>query len=520
MTLTALNLELPSFAELRAERRRQELVEDGRRRARARRSYEAARVNRLNGDWTTVSTSANYEARRSLRVLRARARSLARNEPYAKKFFAMVRDNVSGPAGMKLQCRALKQNGEPDDALNQKVERAWAQWCHAENASASGKLSFRDVQRKADTTLARDGEYLVRCVEADNPFGFALKFYSVDWLDETFNERLRNGNRVVMSVEIDARDRPVAYWLTPPPADYQHLDAGERKRTRVPADEIIHDYLTDDENADDDAQTRGVPWLHAVMGRLQMLSKYEDAEVTAARVGASKMGFFQKKTSDEAPYEGEDAGGESGAGEGELIDSAQPASFFLLPDDVEFKEWNPEHPAGNFGPFLKAALRSVASGMSVTYFSLAEDLESVNYSSARVGLLSERDVWRGLQEFKKERFCRRVYLRWLRAAMLAGALDIRVSDYKRLLEPSWFARGWGWVDPEKEANATVTGVNNGFDTLTDTLAEQGRDFDQYIETRRRELKKLRDAGIETAPPKAAETPGKPPAAAEDGGSKS
>jgi lambda family phage portal protein len=463
------------------------------------RSYDAGRIDRLTADFGGTNTSANFELRRSLRVIRARSRNLARNNDYVKQFLRMVRDNVSGPAGIKLQARALKPNGEPDDDLNRKVEAAWRAWCHKENASASGKLSFRDIERKLDTHLARDGEVLVRAMFVENKFGLALKIYSVDWLDETYNERLPGGNRVIMSVEIDALDRPVAYWLTPPPADYQFLDTNQRGgyRTRVPAEEIIHYYLPDDENSDDDSQTRGVPWTHTAVRRLKMLGAFEEAAVVASRIGASKMAFFQQTAPDEESYDGEDE--DSEARGGDLMDAPEPGTFGIIPEDYELKEWNPEYPHTNYGPFVKGVLRGAAAGLGVTYFSLAQDLEGVNYSSARIGLLSERDVWRGLQGFKVEHFNRVVYLLWLRSSMLSGALDIRVSDYRRLQEPVWHARGWTWIDPKKEADGTVVAINNGFDTITATLAEQGRDLDDYIVERRRELKLLKDAGIPTAP---------------------
>jgi lambda family phage portal protein len=461
------------------------------------RSYDAARRDRLTGDFTDTNTSANFELRRSLRVLRARSRNLARNNDYVKQFLRMCRDNISGPAGIKLQARALNPTGEPDEALNRKVEANWREWCHMENASASGKLSFRDIERKLDTHLARDGEVLVRAIADGNRFGFSLRIYSVDWLDEVYNERLPSGNRVIMSVEIDANDRPVAFWLTPPPADYQFLDTNQpgRYRTRVPA-EVIHYYLPDDEISDDDSQTRGVPWTHTALRRLKMLGGYEEAEVVAARIGASKMAFFQEKSPDEESFDGEEEDETRG---GALMDAPEPGTFGIIPEDYELKEWNPDHPNTNYGAFIKGVLRGIAAGLGVTYFSLAHDLESVNYSSARIGLLSERDMWRGLQGFKVEHFNRRVYLMWLREAMLSGALDIRVSDYKRLLEPAWHARGWTWIDPKKEADGTVMAINNGFDTITATLAEQGRDLDEYIVERKRELQKLKDAGIPLAP---------------------
>src|SRR4051812_20507120 len=86
-----------------------------------RRSYQAARRNRLTADWESVPTSQNWELRYSLRTLRARSRALARNNSYVKKFLSMCRNGVIGPAGIKLQVRALDTKGQLDAALNKQV---------------------------------------------------------------------------------------------------------------------------------------------------------------------------------------------------------------------------------------------------------------------------------------------------------------------------------------------------------------------------------------------------------------
>lgn len=476
-----------------------------------RRSYEAGRRDRLTAEFADVNTSANFELRRALRVIRARSRDLARNNDYVKQFLRRCRDNISGPGGIKVQARALRPDGEPDEALNRRVEADWRDWCHKGTASASGKLSFRDIERKLDTHLARDGEALVRAVHPDNKFGFALRVYSVDWLDETYNERLASGNRVIMSVEVDADDRPVAYWFTPPPADYQFLDTNRpsRYRTRVPAEEVIHYYLPDDENSDDDSQTRGVPWTHTAIKRLKMLGAFEYAAVVASRIGASKMAFFQETAPGEESYGGDDD--EHGGRKDELMDEPDPGTFGIIPEGYELKEWAPQYPHENFNPFLKGVLRGIAAGLGIPYFALAQDLESVNYSSARIGLLDERDVWRGLQLFKVEHFNLVVWRLWLREQLLLGR--VKVSEYTRLLEPVFHGRGWTWIDPLKEAAGTVTAIDHGFDTITATLAEQGRDLDEYIAERKRELKKFTDAGIPLPQPSG----GAPPVPPDDEG---
>jgi lambda family phage portal protein len=454
------------------------------------RSYRGARRDRTTADWESIPTSQNWELRYSLRTLRGRSRQLARNNSYVKKFLSMVRTNVIGPAGIKLQVRATDLRGELDEALNRRVEAAFTEWSHPENASITGKLSWRDQQLLFINTLARDGEVLVREMATDSLFGYALKFYDVNWLDESYNDTLASGNRVIMSIEVDALDRPIAYWLTPPPNEYQARSMEIRQRTRIPASEIIHKFLV----LDDECQVRGVPWGHTAMLDLNDLNGYTRAEIISARIGASKMGFFIPPAGDEFAGDLDENGEEPE--KPELLTDVQPGQLDELPPGYDFKTFDPQHPNANVTAFVKVMLRSVAAGLDVQYFSLANDLEGVNYSSARIGLLDERDVWRGLQTWMIIHFCRPVFLHWLKSTLISGALlDLRARDFERLKSPRWMPRGWTWIDPHKEVQAHVLAIDNALETRTDVVAEGGGDFDEQTTTLQQENKTLEKKGI-------------------------
>ena len=60
---------------------------------------------------------------------------------------------------------------------------------------------------------------------------------------------------------------------------------------------------------------------------------------------------------------------------------------------------DPSQPSGVYADFTKTVLRCIASGHWLAYASLSNDLREANYSSARVGLLIERKMWRTLQEW-------------------------------------------------------------------------------------------------------------------------
>lgn len=486
--MISLGLETPSMSEIVRDRRAAEAaatVREARRSLAVRRQYEAARVSRLTNDWTTASTTANSELRSSLRIMRVRSRQLARDNDYIKKFLSMCRTNIVGPKGITLQVRAKKADGSLDTELNRVVEEAFAEWSHKENCTASGKLDWLGAQRLFVTQLARDGEVLVQKVAANNKFGFALKFIDVAWLDENYNDVLANGNRVLMSVEVDRFDKPVAYYLTQPKGDYlaQEAAGGLRARTRVPASEMIHCFVL----TEDETQTRGVPWTHTAMSRLRMLHGYQEAEVVAARLEASKMGFF-------VPPVSEDGGIDEEETEINITD-VSPGSFGELPPGYDLKMFDPKHPNNSYGEFVKNILRGIAAGLDVSYFTLASDLEAVNYSSARIGLLEERDVWRAIQQFCIEYFCREVYQSFVQSALLSGALKIRAKDYVAVKEPLFRGRGWAWVDPQKDIQANVTALENNLATHTDILAEQGIDFVEHLETIKAERELASEYGI-------------------------
>ncbi len=488
MSLQSLSLNLPSMSQVVKERRREEELVRQRQRA-ARRTYQAAEISRLTSDWSTMQTTANSELRRSLRNLRARSRELARNNDYVKKFLGMIVSNIIGPKGITLQVRAEMSTGEPDQALNKLVEKKWAEWSRKKNASASGKLSWLDIQRLFERSLARDGEVLLRKVAASNSFGFALKFIDPAWLDETFNTLLPNGNRVMMSVEVDRKDRPVAYYLTPPASDYLYAEYGQpTQRQRVPAAEIIHEFLV----LDDEAQTRGVPWAHTAMQRLQILGGYEEAELVAARVGACKGGFL-------IPPEGDEEGGALDDPDenpkASIVESMEPGSLSILPEGYTYQEHNPQHPNTGYQAFHGTCLRGISAGLEVAYFTLGQDWGAINFSSGRLGLAEERDIYRALQSWTIEHLCQEVFNAWAENAMLAGELPITIDQLERIKNPRWRPRGWASIDPVKEVAAAVLAIKNGIGTRTGYLGEGGEDMEETVATLAAEQQVLKDAGI-------------------------
>lgn len=449
--------------------------------------FKAAQFNRLTADWRAIILSADQDLWSDLRRMRARSRWLFKNNQYARKFVRMCQKNIIGAQGITFQAKVKKQRGDGLlDSINQELKRAWNDWSRRENCDAAGKMSWQQMQIHAAGQLAIDGEVIMQKVPMpDSPHFYALKFIDPDQLDHTFMvERLPNGNEIRLGVEVDPNQRPVAYHLwTKHPSEYTDVP---KMRIRVPADQIIHLYISERVN-----QTRGVPWAFASMWEMNMLGGYKEAEVTASRMGAAKSLFFKSDK------------GEEYTGDGDLSAQVQapvadfsPGMVETLPPGLEPVLIDPTHPNQNYDKFVKESLRGIASGLDVAYHALGNDLENVNFSSIRAGTLDERETWKMLQQFFIDGYHRQVYEGWMPNAILGGALKLPASGLDQYRDGAcWHGRGWDWVDPLKDVQASVLGIQNGLTTITRELAQQGLDIEEILTERKEEVARIEELGL-------------------------
>jgi len=443
-------------------------------------SYSGAKFNNSLYSWAVSNTSADNEIRNNVNLLRARSRDLARNNDYAKKFLGMLKRNVIGK-GIKLQSKIKLKNGNLDKRANDLIESFFKEWSKKGICDVTGKYSFLDIQKLAISQMALDGEVFIRMVKGfPNKFGFALQLIEADHLDMNYNDTLRN---IVMGIEFDEWGKPIAYHMYKkhPGNTYSFAD---QQRIRIPADEISHLFIPSRIS-----QNRGVPWLHTAIIRLQMLGAYEEAELVASRLSAAKGGFYTKPPQ-------ETFGGETDD-EGNVVQEIEPGMFEILPDGWDFKPFDLQHPNTAFENFEKAILRGIASGLDVNYNYLANDLESVNYSSIRAGVLDEREVYKDLQNYLIEHFLTAVFENWLEMALLNKVLPFKFDDFERLNSPTFQTRGWDWVDPLKDMQANVLAIKAGLKTASQVVSEMGYDYEEILLQLKREKEMREKYGITT-----------------------
>lgn len=472
------------------------------RRQTARRSaWEMASDSDLTADWNKTSQPINTELKGSLAKLRARSRDIAKNDPYALRFLKLAKNNVVGSTGFALQPRIKVRRGKETDLEACKaVAKGWKEFSKKGSFEVTGRLSRTQVERLITDSLIKDGEYILKLVEgaaAGNKFGFAVQMIDPAMLPIDYNVDLPNGNKIVMGVEVDQYGRPQFYHFHSNESSGLSYSYNRRNYVKVPAKDIIHGFIT--EYVD---QLRGIPHFAPVGFRMKMLDGYDEAEVVSARVAASKMGIWERGEN------AEEWGGDEGD-DGDFIDEVRPGGFEIGPEGYTFKPFDPTHPGGNFNSFRKGMIRSIAAAFGISYHTLGNDLEGVNYSSGRLGALEDRELWITLQSHLIDEVIEPIFNRWLERSLELGVLTLengailggkegptkRLSELERYKNVSFQGRRWPWVDPLKDIKAHGEAIDRRLTSVSNVIREQGGNPDDVFQEIADEQEKMKALGI-------------------------
>ena len=447
-----------------------------------RRSFSAAKVTGLTSGWTTIPKPIDADIRLGLRKLRARSREECQNNDYLKKFLSLLKTNVIGSQGILLQSKVKDPDGKKDKLAIDAIETGWFGWCKKGICDVTGKMSWKMIQRLFLETLARDGEVLIRKVKnwKGNKYRFALQFLDVELLDVELNTELNNGHVIQMGVELNKWRRPVAYFLLTTKQTACDYSFAGRRYTRIPAEDIIHEFLPEWV-----WQTRGIPWAVTCLARLNMLDGFEEAELVASRAGASTFGTYDPIETEGSIAPNLDGQFEKDA-DGNFIQDFEAGTVSVTPDGYKFNLVDPQHPNAAFKDFVKAMLRAVSAGLGVSYNSLANDLEGVNYNSLRKGALDDQDAWMLLQDWVTESLCDNVFSDWLQMSLLSQALTVKGKPLDVLREEKyqavrWQPRRWQAVDPAKMMTAHEKALALRTTSPQKIILESGQDPEDILD---------------------------------------
>jgi lambda family phage portal protein len=427
------------------------------------RLFDAAKSEHFWANWLNTSQSIDNVIYEDHANLVAKSREQYANNDYVKRFVNLCQTNIVGESGVNVQSTYGSGN-DTDYAIQEMIESYYARFSEA--VDPAGRLSRADFESLAVQSCVVDGEAFILEREGKQyPFGVAYSFIDPILCPIQFNDdarRIRFGIRY----KDDSLEIPDAYYFykSRSPNVLNPVYRGgvnEQDLMEIAASRIIHLFRTEWVG-----QRRGIPWIATSLASLKNLDGFEEAAIIAARVGASKMGFFYTES-------GNEYSGESDTN-GNVVMNAEPGSFEMLPEGVKIADWNPDYPNTLYGEFVSSALKRIAVGMGVSHHALAGDMSGVNYTSSRTALLDERDNWKRTQGWLINGLCRKMFRKVTSVGVRTSRLDLPSRNIDDYLKASYQGRRWQWVDPYKDMAAAETAINLGVRSRADVMRELGK----------------------------------------------
>lgn len=459
------------------------------------RSFETAETPSYTDSWSTTAGELNEDLARQLPTMRGRSRNIARNNEWAGSYLLQLHDNVLGHQGIRLQMRVKLPNGDPDKQANTLIEAAWARFGRRGHCEVSRSMTWRELEGVALSSLPRDGELVWRPRPGMGPMGWQLQLMPATVVDVSVN-RIWGGNRVRMGIEFDADGQRIAYWLKATKAGDGTTDGITTvgRHVRVDAALLHHHFVVEEID-----QLRGIPWLSVGARRLWLLHDFEDAAAVASSNAAKRQGFFTSTDGSAPPGFSDqivssvlDAAKAAGkvltpdeikaiTAAAEKYTTVVPGQFDTLPQGYEFQKFESAWPNINADTYVKQQIRGWTAARGASYNSVGNDLESVNYSSAQVGIVQEREHFKTTQER---------LVSWLHQPTIEALLPYivlseprlkmsRLADYQAGV--NWQPRRWMPIDPVKDATAKQIRLSLKLASRRRLIAEGGDDPDEVLD---------------------------------------
>ena len=438
---------------------------------------EAGAARRRLALWQPAAVHINALMQQAGPTIVARARWLVRNNGYAR---AALRSWSSATVGAGIKPSSLIA----DQATREAVHRAWNDW--TDEADAEEVTDFYGVTRRVSREAFLAGECFVRLRPRLPQDGLAvplqLQLLPSEqlplWKQESVPEgRFNAGGAIRLGIEFDRtlRDKRVAYWFhranpTDPTLTFAAALASEQL-VRVPAEEVIHVF-----DPVEAGQLRGLTGYAAAVVKLFQMDAYDDAELERKKQLARYATFVT------TPDERDDQGNPLVPRPDDEQSVYGPGATVLLypGEDVKFAE--PGDVGGSYEPFQYRTLLQICAALGIPYGELSWDLTKATYASSRAGLLAFRQEVEAFQHAVLVfQFLRRVWARWMDAAVLAGAVPISARLYNRR-PAAWRAMQAitpraPWVDPLKDRQAIKLALDSQTMAPQDAIEAEGYDIE-------------------------------------------
>lgn len=453
------------------------------------RSFNASQFSRT----IDIGTSSNINADliNGLETLRGRCRYMAQNDPYISQYLTLLKSNVIGH-GPALHPQVRKTDDTLDEKTNRILKDSWLDFLEYGNATTCKSMSGTTLQQLIIESVARDGECLIHIKRGAQygELGYALSFIAIEQLPSQYIGTAPNGNVIFQSVEVNSDFAVQAYWVHSIPQSRQNAYLrGHHQSTpdlRIPVEDCFHLFEKRQPN-----QLRGVPWIVTSVLNLSAIDLYKEAELVNARVASANRIFLTTERNQDGILLDEDK-----LAVGDLGIDLQNGGIGVLPPGYSATSVDWSAPNEGLSEFLRAQLKGVASGLNISYAALSNDLENVNFSSAKFAFLQDQTQYKNKLDWFLDTFLTRLYRDFIKYQLANGNIPLPANKYKRYCKIKWIGKGFKSANLLEQARALTMLSNLGIMSKSQISSEIGLDWEETVAQIAQENSKMEKLGVQ------------------------
>lgn len=392
-----------------------------------------------------------------------RCHDLRRNNPVAAGALQALLDNVIGP-------RVVMQARTSDAAWNDAAEQWFRRWSGM--AETSGREDFAGILGQCVNARLFDGELLL----VPHVSG------SITLVE---SERVRDGGPDKPAYQLDKDGRVTSWRVCDRNAGGEFSADGVAHNVR---DAIHVAYRTRPD------QVRGWPQLATVANICADIG-----EINAANLKKYKMGALAAWTL----TGGGQLRGRNGHSGGTPLAQFRDGMIYELEQGQTLQPFSNNQPGGEYAPFVKLNLQLVSTALRLPYEFLLMYFGDSNFASSRTALLQAAKTIGSWQSWL-ERSAIRPMMAWRVAQAIAdGELPPAPVDADGRSEWDrweWMRPALDWIDPQSAIQAEQQELRLGVTSLSEVVAAHGRDLDETLRRKARDLALVRKIAAEYGVP--------------------
>lgn len=465
--------------------------------------------------WQPRARDARADTLRQLSTQRGQSRELARTSPIAVGAINTNIDRVVG-TGLALSAQpnriVLGWSLEQAAEWKRQVQAEFSLWADSAESDQAQTLNFYEQQALVLRGTLESGDLFTLMPDgqrtATQPYALRIQLLEADRVGNPFGQM--DADSIAGGVRFGTNGAPEAYhtYDRHPGAGYSagtNMLAGQwiDRLGRSGRRRILHHFrkLRPD-------MPRGVPYLAPIVECIKQISRYTNAEISAAVISAYFTVFIE--TPDGGNPAPVFAGAEGADTPGDDIQLGQGAVVGLAKGEkATFAD--PNRPNPNFEPFILGVISQIGMALGIPRELLIKQFNS-SYSASKAALLDAWIYFRSVRTWLARSFCQPVYETWLSEAVATGRIVAPGFFTNPLMRWAYTRAAWngdsmGSINPKDEVAAYSAAIDARL--MTHERAEWelfGSDFNETFDQKKGEHDQLAAAGMLPVPKAGAAAP--------------